>query len=65
MAEARTLPSHSGTPIDAFLDFFQAIHDGRPASVTFDDAVRVQAVLDAVERSAAGGGVWVDLLTDG
>jgi predicted dehydrogenase len=64
MAEARTLPWHSGTPLDAFLDFFQAIHDGRPASVTFDDAVRVQAVLDAAERSAASGGVWVDLPTD-
>jgi predicted dehydrogenase len=64
MAEARTLPWHSGTPIDAFLDFFQAIHDGRPASVTFDDAVRVQAVLDAAERSAISGGVWVDLPID-
>jgi predicted dehydrogenase len=63
MAEARTLPWHSGTPLDAFLDFFQAIHDGRQASVTFDDAVRVQAVLDAAERSAASG-VWVDLPTD-
>ena len=65
MAEARTLPWHSGTPLDAFLDFFQAIHEGREASVTFDDAVRVQAVLDAAERSATGGGVWVDLPTDG
>jgi predicted dehydrogenase len=64
MAEARTLPWHSGTPLDAFLDFFQAIHDGRQASATFDDAVRVQAVLDAAERSAASGGVWVDLPTD-
>jgi len=65
MAPARTLPWHSGTPLDAFLDFFQAIHDGREASVTFDDAVRVQAVLDAAERSAASGGVWIDLPTDG
>ena len=64
MAPARTLPWHSGTPLDAFLDFFQAIHDGRQAAVTFDDAVRVQAVLDAAERSAASGGVWVDLPTD-
>ena len=63
MAEARTLPGHSGTPIDAFLDFFQAVHDGRPAVVTFDDAVRVQAVLDAAERSASTGGIWVDLPT--
>jgi predicted dehydrogenase len=61
MAPARTLPWHVGTPLDAFLDFFQAIHDGRAASVTFDDAVRVQAVLDAAERSAAAGGMWVDL----
>jgi predicted dehydrogenase len=65
MAPARTLPWHSGTPLDAFLDFFQAIHDGRQAAVTFDDAVRVQAVLDAAERSAASGGIWVDLPTDG
>jgi predicted dehydrogenase len=64
MAAARTLPRHSGTPLDAFLDFFQAIHDGRAAAVTFDDAVRVQAVLDAAERSAASGGVWVDLPID-
>src|SRR5215217_6215534 len=64
MAPARTLPLHSGTPIDAFLDFFQAIHDGRQTSVTFDDAVRVQAVLDAVEHSASSSGVWVDLPTD-
>jgi predicted dehydrogenase len=65
MAPARTLPWHSGTPLDAFLDFFQAIHDGREASVTFDDAVRVQAVLDAAEQSAASGGTWVDLPIDG
>ena len=47
------------SPLDTF-DFFQAIHDGRQASVTFDDAVRVQAVLDAAERSAASSSVWVD-----
>jgi predicted dehydrogenase len=64
MAPARTLPWHSGTPLDAFLDFFQAVHDGREAAVTFDDAVRVQAVLHAAERSAGSGGVWVDLPTD-
>jgi predicted dehydrogenase len=64
MAEARTMPWHSGTPIDAFLDFFQAVHDGRPASVTFADAVRVQAVLDAAVQSTTGGGVWVDLPAD-
>src|SRR5215216_2836205 len=65
MAPARTLPLHSGTPIDAFLDFFQAVHEGREASVTFDDAVRVQAVLDAAKRSAASGGVWIDLPING
>jgi predicted dehydrogenase len=64
MTPARTLPWHSGTPLDAFLDFFQAVHDGREAAVTFDDAVRVQAVLHAAERSAGSGGVWVDLPTD-
>jgi predicted dehydrogenase len=64
MAPAPVPPSFGGTPIDAFLDCFQAIHDGRPAAVTFDDAVRVQAVLDAAERSAAGGGVWMELPSD-
>jgi predicted dehydrogenase len=60
MAPALTLPRHQGTPLDPFLDFFQAIHDGRPAAVTFDDAVRVQAVLDAAQRSAEDGGIWVE-----
>jgi len=45
MATAPTLPRHEATPLDPFLDFFQAIHDGREALVTFDDAVRVQEVL--------------------
>ena len=58
-------PGTEATPLDPFLDFFEAIRDGREALVNFDDAVRVQAVLDAAERSAAGGGVWVDLPTDG
>src|SRR5215212_841125 len=56
MAPARTQPRHEGTPLDPFLDFFQAIRQGRDAPITFDDAVRVQAVLDAAERSAANGG---------
>ncbi len=64
MAPAPTFPWHTGTPLDPFLDFFQAIHDGRKAPVTFDDAVRVQAVLDAAQRSTTGGGVWVDLPSD-
>ncbi|MBW3632029.1 MAG: Gfo/Idh/MocA family oxidoreductase [Chloroflexi bacterium] len=63
MAPAPTWPRHEATPLDPFLDFFQAIHDGRDPLVTFDDAVRVQAVLDAAERSAASGGVWVDVPT--
>jgi predicted dehydrogenase len=65
MAPARTLPRHAGTPLDAFLDFFQAIHDGRAAAVTFDDAVRVQAVLEAAMQSAAEGGAWVDVPSAG
>ena len=64
MAVAPTLPRHEATPLDPILDFFQAIHEGREAVVTFDDAVRVQEVLDAAERSAASGGGWVDVLTD-
>ena len=59
MAVARTLPRHQATPLDPFLDFFRAVHAGRPAPVTFDDAVRVQAVLEAAEQSAASGGAWV------
>lgn len=64
MAPARAFPWHAGTPLDAFLDCFQAIHDRRPAAATFDDAVRVQAVLDAAQRSAAEGGAWVELPRD-
>ena len=30
MAPARTQPRHEATPLDPFLDFFQAVHDGRP-----------------------------------
>jgi predicted dehydrogenase len=61
MATALTLPRHLATPLDPFLDFFRAIHEGRPAAVTFDDAVRVQAVLEAAETSAANGGTWTDV----
>lgn len=59
LAPALTHPRHQATPLDPFLDFFRAIHDGRPAAVTFDDAVRVQAVLEAAEQSAGNGGGWV------
>lgn len=61
MAPALTLPRHQATPLDPFLDFFRAVRDDRPAAVTFADAVRVQAVLEAAQESAAGGGVWVTL----
>jgi predicted dehydrogenase len=65
MAPALTWPYHQGTPLDPFLDFFRAVRDGRPAAVTFDDAVRVQAVLEAAQQSAATDGAWVDLPTSG
>lgn len=61
MATALTLPRHQATPLDPFLDFFRAVREGRSAAVTFDDAVRVQAVLEAAEQSAAAGGNWADL----
>ena len=64
MAPARTLPRHEATPIDSFLEFFQSIQTGAKPQVNFDAAVRVQAVLDAADRSAGGGG-GVDLPTDG
>jgi predicted dehydrogenase len=60
MAPALTLPRHHGTPLDPFLDFFRAAKEGRPATITFDHAVRVQAVLEAAEESAAAGGAWVE-----
>ena len=59
MAPAPAPPRLQATPLDPFLDFFAAIHEGRPAPVTFDDAVRAQAVLDAAEESASNGGAWV------
>jgi len=61
MAPARTLPRHDGTPIGSFLDFFESIQTGQPFPVNFDAAVRVQAVLDAAERSAADGGAWTQV----
>src|SRR4051794_20063083 len=60
MAPALTLPRHQGTPLDPFLDFLSSASEGRPASVTFDDAVRVQAILEAAEQSSAAGGIWVE-----
>ena len=65
MARALTLPRHQATPLDPFLDFFRAIQEERPAAVTFDDAVRVQAVLAAAEESHAAGGAWVAIPATG
>jgi predicted dehydrogenase len=59
MAVAHTLPRHHATPLDPYLDFFRAVRDRRPAAVTFEDAVRVQAVLEAAEQSAGSGAAWV------
>ncbi|NNG34823.1 Gfo/Idh/MocA family protein [Nakamurella aerolata] len=42
-------------------DFVTGIATGRPASPTFAEALRVQQVLDAVERSAAAGSGWQQL----
>ncbi|GLZ79485.1 oxidoreductase [Actinorhabdospora filicis] len=41
-------------------DFLRSIIDGVPASPSFADGLRVQRVLDAVEKSAASGG-WVEV----
>jgi predicted dehydrogenase len=40
--------------------FLEAIRTGRPASPSFEDGLRAQAVLDAVADSVAHGG-WVDV----
>jgi len=42
IAPARILPRDGGTPLDPFLDFFRATHDGREALVSFDDAARAR-----------------------
>jgi predicted dehydrogenase len=65
MATALTRPRHQATPLDPFLDFFRAIRAGRRPAVTFDDALRVQAVLEAAEESAAAGGAWIDVPATG
>ncbi len=41
--------------------FVAAVASGRPASPSFADAVRAHRVVDAIYRSAAGGGTPVDL----
>lgn len=38
---------------NALSDFFRALETGRPVAPNFQDGVKVQAVLDAVERSAS------------
>jgi predicted dehydrogenase len=60
MATAPVLPRHHATPISSFLEFLRAVSEERDPPVTFEDAVRVQEVLEAAELSAQRGG-WVDL----
>ncbi|MDQ7991975.1 MAG: Gfo/Idh/MocA family oxidoreductase [Propionicimonas sp.] len=43
------------------LDLVTAIAAGRQPEASFDDGLHVQRVLDAVERSAASSGVWLDV----
>jgi predicted dehydrogenase len=45
-------------------DLMDDINAGESPAPTFEDAYRVQAVLDAVERSAEGGG-WTRPETGG
>ncbi|HEY3110597.1 MAG TPA: Gfo/Idh/MocA family oxidoreductase [Chloroflexota bacterium] len=60
-AEVPVPPEHADSnPLDPFVDFVRAIREGRDGWVTFEDAVRVQEVLEAAERSAREGR-WVDL----
>jgi predicted dehydrogenase len=42
-------------------DLLQAIADGRDPKPTFADGLRVQEVLDAVQRSAASGAGWTEV----
>jgi predicted dehydrogenase len=60
-AQIKPPPQHrDSNPLDPFIDFVRAIQDRRDAAVTFDDAVRVQEVIEAAERSAESGR-WVEL----
>jgi len=60
-AEVPVPIEHAGSsPLDPFVDFARAIQEGREAAVTFEDALRVQEVLEAAERSAREGR-WVEL----
>jgi predicted dehydrogenase len=52
------------TFVHTMKDLMDGINTGESPAPTFEDAYRVQAVLDAVERSA-GGGVWTRPETGG
>jgi predicted dehydrogenase len=52
------------TFVHTMKDLMDGINRGESPAPTFEDAYRVQAVLDAVERSA-GGGVWTRPETGG
>ena len=52
------------TFVHTMKDLMDGINKGESPAPTFEDAYRVQAVLDAVERSA-GGGVWTRPETGG
>jgi predicted dehydrogenase len=41
-------------------DFIQAVHDGTAPSPSFEEALGVQLVLEAVERSAESG-AWTEV----
>ncbi len=43
------------------VDFVRAIHDGVDPSPSFADGLRVQRVLDAVEKSAGAGSAWTEI----
>jgi predicted dehydrogenase len=60
MATAPVLPRHHATPISSFLEFLRAIKEERDPPVTFEDALRVQEVLEAADLSSKGDR-WIDL----
>ncbi len=54
----------AGNPLRTMLDFVAAIRSGTNASPDFEDGLRCQEVLEAVERSAAGS-TWEALPLEG
>lgn len=55
-------PEHlRGTPSGAIHEFFAAIKAGRPARPNFDDGLRCQEIMSAVERSDAAAGAAIAL----